>query len=168
MSHHGMQRARAALAAIIGLGVWAGLARADKPVWKYHNGMTEAPPGVIADQRSRRPFMQKIRSFLKVPCWASFNGYTCGSCRSEMTFIFGSCRSFFGEPCLNGPPPSPLPPWLNMGTPGTRGGPPAPDPWGPDSPWAPGGQGGFPLNPHPTPDHHPYVPHPELPMVPHR
>ena len=41
-------------------------------------------------------------------CWASHNGYSCSSAKSECTFIFGSCRAFYGEPCIQGPPP---PPW---------------------------------------------------------
>jgi hypothetical protein len=28
----------------------------------------------------------------------------CSSLASEMGFLFGSCRAFFGEPCLKGPP----------------------------------------------------------------
>lgn len=42
-------------------------------------------------------------------CWASHNCPTCGSLKSECIFLFGSCRQFFGEPCLKGPPP--LPPY---------------------------------------------------------
>jgi hypothetical protein len=51
-----------------------------------------------------------VLHFLHIPtgCWASHNGYSCGSFQSESVFIFGSCRAFFGEPCPNGPPP---PPW---------------------------------------------------------
>ncbi|HVS37042.1 MAG TPA: hypothetical protein VMS17_15890 [Gemmataceae bacterium] len=49
---------------------------------------------------------------LQFGCWASHNGYSCGSLQSEGTFIFGSCRQFFGDPCLKGPPP---PPWTPEG-----------------------------------------------------
>lgn len=31
----------------------------------------------------------------------------CSSLKSECIFFFGSCRQFFGEPCLKGPPPPP-------------------------------------------------------------
>src|SRR5262249_34727930 len=44
-----------------------------------------------------------------VGCWAHHNSYTCGSLESECTFIFGSCRAFFGEPCLRTPPPMLVP-----------------------------------------------------------
>jgi len=94
---------RAALAAALGLGVWAGLARAAGP--KIPNGMTELPPGV-PEQKPRW-----VQRHLKTHCWASFNGYSCSSLHSELAFIFGSCRAFYGEPCLAGPPPSALPPW---------------------------------------------------------
>jgi hypothetical protein len=45
-----------------------------------------------------------------VGCWSHHNSYTCGSLKSELTFVFGSCREFFGEPCLPGPPQPPMPP----------------------------------------------------------
>lgn len=37
-------------------------------------------------------------------CWSHHNYMGCGSFRSECRFIFGSCRQFFNEPCLKGPP----------------------------------------------------------------
>jgi hypothetical protein len=43
-------------------------------------------------------------------CFAHHNGYSCGTFHSEATFVFGSCRSFFGEPCMAGPQPILLPP----------------------------------------------------------
>ena len=46
-------------------------------------------------------------------CWASINSVGCGSLKSECDFVFGSCRRFFGEPCLKGPPP-PVPPWYGV------------------------------------------------------
>jgi hypothetical protein len=44
--------------------------------------------------------------------WGCFAHHTmdgCGSPHSECTFIFGSCRAFFGQPCLKTPPPLPAP-----------------------------------------------------------
>ena len=38
-------------------------------------------------------------------CWTTHNVPGCGSLRSELTFVFGSCRAFFGEPCMSAPPP---------------------------------------------------------------
>jgi hypothetical protein len=42
-------------------------------------------------------------------CWAHHNQPRCGSLRLELVFLFGSCRAFFGEPCLKEPPPTPMP-----------------------------------------------------------
>src|SRR5439155_10230490 len=42
-------------------------------------------------------------------CWADFDGFTCGSLRSEYAFIFGSCRTWYREPCMKGPPPPAYP-----------------------------------------------------------
>src|SRR2546421_337786 len=45
-----------------------------------------------------------------VGCYAHFNNYSCSSLKSEGAFLFGSCRTFFGEPCFLGPTPPPIPP----------------------------------------------------------
>jgi hypothetical protein len=37
-------------------------------------------------------------------CWATHFGGGCGSFRSDMVFIFGSCRAFYGEGCRKDPP----------------------------------------------------------------
>jgi hypothetical protein len=47
---------------------------------------------------------------LGVCCWSHHFLPTCSSLRSEGQFIFGSCRAFFGEPCLPRPPMTPVPP----------------------------------------------------------
>jgi hypothetical protein len=111
MSSHWFRRA--ALAAALGLGVWAGLARAAGP--KIPNGMTELPPGVAPEPPGW------FQRHFGLGCWASFNGYGCSSLHSELAFIFGSCRTFYSEPCLKGPPPSPLPPWAGQVQPGQPG-----------------------------------------------
>jgi hypothetical protein len=114
---------RAALAAVIGLGVAAGLARAQAPgpacspeplaVIEYGGG---APPPAAAPEVG---FTKKgpVRDWahdcfhkIGVGCWSHHNMYTCSSFHSEFTFVFGSCRQFFGEPCLPGPPQPPMPP----------------------------------------------------------
>src|SRR5262249_18609956 len=41
--------------------------------------------------------------------YGDFNDYACGSLRSDLVFLFGSCRWFYGERCIKGPPPSPVP-----------------------------------------------------------
>jgi hypothetical protein len=37
-------------------------------------------------------------------CWNRIEHPGCTSCSAQWTFMFGSCRQFFGEPCLTGPP----------------------------------------------------------------
>jgi hypothetical protein len=51
-----------------------------------------------------------VRGAHKCACWASIYTLGCGSLKQECTFIFGGCRSFYGEPCLNGPPVPVAPP----------------------------------------------------------
>jgi hypothetical protein len=53
-----------------------------------------------------------------VGCWQHHScDFNCSTAHSEFVFVFGSCREFFGEPCLKGPPrqgdhfsPCPVPP----------------------------------------------------------
>jgi hypothetical protein len=68
-----------------------------------------------AERRGFRP-IHAVHSWCKsclnrhgVACWSHHNTLGCGSCKSECTFIFGSCRAFYGEPCFTGPPPPPAP-----------------------------------------------------------
>jgi hypothetical protein len=42
-------------------------------------------------------------------CYSHFNDSSCSSCASTWHFMFGSCRTFYGEACLKGPPASPVP-----------------------------------------------------------
>jgi hypothetical protein len=87
------------LAAALGLFAWAGAARADQ------DPETVRPH---PDAHQPHPVLKALHIPVPLGCWASHNGYTCGSLQSEGVFIFGSCRAFYGEPCLKGPPP---PPW---------------------------------------------------------
>jgi len=60
-----------------------------------------------------RPIVDAVHDCMHakgVGCWSHHNSYTCGSWKSECTFVFGSCREFFGEPCLPGPPAPPAVP----------------------------------------------------------
>jgi hypothetical protein len=43
-------------------------------------------------------------------CWATHNTVGCGTLQAEADFIFGSCRTFYNEPCRKVPPPPPYPP----------------------------------------------------------
>jgi hypothetical protein len=141
---------RAGLAAAVGLGVLAGLARAQSPtqyVWPpdfnpepvnvIENGMpkplvpraAQGPTGFEqypGEGLAPRPTdhggpvrnhlastRQAWRDFYRNHpwyCWAYLNPHLCSSWESERAFIFGSCREFFGEPCMKGPPQVPIPP----------------------------------------------------------
>jgi hypothetical protein len=103
---------RAALAAVLGLGVWAGLARAGGIISQVPPACTEQPPGGLQKVYTGHPVRDWCHNHPPLGCWSSFNTYTCSSLHSETAFIFGSCKTFFGEPCLKVPPPSPLPPWI--------------------------------------------------------
>jgi hypothetical protein len=138
-----MQRnlARAVLALVLGLGVLAGLIRAETP-----------PPPMAADYSVQSHALQPIPSaepytasaadadyegtpvragilhwhpvkdyFHNHPticCWAHHNTLGCGSFHSDFNFIFGSCHTFYGEPCAKGPQPPPMPPGYGYGLPG--------------------------------------------------
>jgi hypothetical protein len=155
-----MQRwfTRAALTALIGLGVAGGLARAQAPgqapvqapgqalapvpgpnpePWAvidygagsygagaygggvygggvYGGGAAAVGPLPVPDAQVSFPKKGPVRDWahdclhrIGVGCWSHHNAYLCSSWKSEFTFVFGSCRQFFGEPCLAGPPPPP-------------------------------------------------------------
>jgi hypothetical protein len=91
------------LAAMLALG-FSGLAVAGNALkdgqadeGEYHRGLF----GRV------RPGPRK--SIKNIGCYAHFNDYSCSSIHSETQFLFGSCRTFFGEACLKSPPPSPIP-----------------------------------------------------------
>ncbi len=139
---------RAALGAFIGWGLTAGTGHAQAvrvvpeaaptPEVVYESapagevvGPAMEMPGPDHDgapghfPRLRHHFMSK-----GVACWTSHNSPGCGSLKADCTFVFGSCRQFFGEPCFGGPPPSPAEYYYRMqaawrGAPGSFAGPPA-------------------------------------------
>jgi hypothetical protein len=110
--------ARCLTAAVLGLGACAGFSRAGDPPAFPHtpNAATELPPGYppVDNSPVKHPVWERIWNGRPLGCWASFNGYSCSSLHSALVFGFGSCRSFFGQPCLKGPPPSALPPWAGQ------------------------------------------------------
>jgi hypothetical protein len=109
--------ARTLFAAVLGWSACAGLACAIGPEFpRTPPGATELPPGHPGVDNSpvKHPLLEFVRRGRPLCCWASFNGYGCSSGKSELAFIFGSCRTFFGEPCLKGAPPSALPPWAGQ------------------------------------------------------
>jgi len=127
----------AALAAALAACAWAGLAHADDPAAAaapepaapcaegsrpahplLHALIHECDreqPACAAAAKPAHPVVHAVTHPVQwvhdhPGCWADFNGYSCGSLDSECKFIFGSCRTFFGEPCAPGPPPTPWDP----------------------------------------------------------
>jgi hypothetical protein len=95
----------AALAAAAWLAFCAGAARAED---------IETTQPFIIDPNQRHPVLKALHVPIPPGCWATHNGYSCGSLRSECVFLFGSCRDFFGEPCCKTPPPPPWSPEANV------------------------------------------------------
>jgi hypothetical protein len=79
---------RALFAVVIGLGVAAGLARADD---------------VPAEKEGCHPFRNLFRKPVecadKFKCAVKEDTLSCNSWRTEARFVFGSCKEFFGDPC---------------------------------------------------------------------
>jgi hypothetical protein len=119
---------RAALAALVGLSLAVGLTRADGPAYSseplavieqggggFGGGGGGTPPAqklnpAFVHKGPVRDYVHECMHHLGVGCWSHHNMYTCSSFHSEFIFVFGSCRQFFGEPCLPGPPEPPMPP----------------------------------------------------------
>lgn len=95
----------AVLAAVTGLALWAGSARAED---------VETTKPYLVNPNQPHPVLKLMHVHLPLTCWSTHNGYSCGSLRSEGVFILGSCRDFFGEPCIKGPPPPPWSPEARM------------------------------------------------------
>lgn len=93
---------RVVLSVTIGLGVLAGLARAQEPPPVLLMPNSEIPE-YLATPRTR---LQAWWASLPGHCWSHPNAYLAGNCKSSVMFAFGSSRQFFGEPCLKGPPVS--------------------------------------------------------------
>ncbi|HKB41684.1 MAG TPA: hypothetical protein VKD72_34990 [Gemmataceae bacterium] len=125
---------RGLLAAVLGLGMSGGLARAEEPAkalplpsasTPYDGVLHQFPSSVVSEGAA--PVAEEHAgysghhwlSFLRpstyidaihsLGCYAHHNDYSCGSWHSECTFLFGSCRQFYGERCLKEPPLSPVP-----------------------------------------------------------
>ncbi len=74
-----------------------------KPV---HEWLDNRPKPVLEHLENRPKPVQDWWHEYPKNCWSHHNACMCGSFHSELTFIFGSCRDFFDEPCLAGPPRS--------------------------------------------------------------
>ena len=63
---------------------------------------SDAPAGPQAGTQKR--FIHKALNHFGLGCWTTHNSPGCGSLYSNVRFVFGSCHSFYGEPCLAAPP----------------------------------------------------------------
>jgi len=101
---------RFGLSFIVGLGCWFGRVEAQNPVGSEIVGSYDAPPaariyptvsrqdGAVRDALHRQGYC----------CGQHHDWYGCGGWHAQCTFVFGSCRTFFGEPCLPKQPRSGL------------------------------------------------------------
>lgn len=118
--HHSFRRAL--LASVLGLGVLAGLVRADghhqPPYYRYAQSYYTQDLLTTPQQPAKQhPLLDRLHAHRWFDrsrthpwsCWAHHNDPTCGSLKADCAFIFGSCRTFFGESCRQGPAPLPLP-----------------------------------------------------------
>jgi hypothetical protein len=69
--------------------------------------------GEMGDSPLRRGCEALLRPFVNclndkgLGCCATHNSFGCTSLYAQCTFIFGSCRQFFMEPCVSPPPGNP-------------------------------------------------------------
>jgi hypothetical protein len=56
-----------------------------------------------------------LHANIPILCRAGHNTLGCGNFVSEFQFLFGSCRTFYGEPCFTRPGPVPMPPGYGPG-----------------------------------------------------
>jgi hypothetical protein len=113
---------RLGLAVVLGLGLvasWAGAQTQQAPIplspyagpavvdpdWFVPAQGKVCSPLVVAGQRCDRCLNRH-----GLHCYSLHTLPICSSCRSEFIFIFGSCKAFYGEPCLRKPPLVPVPP----------------------------------------------------------
>jgi hypothetical protein len=118
---------RGLLAATLGIAALAGFARSGEPaVTEVHSEplvADEAAEPTVVPSKDKRLFPRKqaygpsfgerVKSIwnkdVPLGCYSHFNDYSCSNFHSEVQFLWGGCRTFFGERCLKGPPGSPVP-----------------------------------------------------------
>src|SRR5262245_24617146 len=109
---------RTLLAVGLGLAVSVCSAQAGEPAIESEGGSEFAVEATPKEKKRLLPrarseetptLAERWRNRTPILCYSHFNDYSCGGVHSELAFLFGSCRMFFGERCLKGPPPSPVP-----------------------------------------------------------
>lgn len=107
--------------AVVGVGVAIapGMSRAEEPrlapepIFSNPAPVLAVPgpamaPNASEEAPARRGPLTRCLNKVGLACWSHHNSLGCSSLKSECVFIFGDCRSFYGEPCLAKPTP---PPW---------------------------------------------------------
>ena len=113
---------RTLMAVALGISATSGLVRAqERPVQPVSGVMTEVYEDGANDAgrrklvgrsraaESRPTLVDKWHNRTPIGCYGHFNDFAVGSFCSEFSFLFGGARTFYGERCLKGPPPSPVP-----------------------------------------------------------
>jgi hypothetical protein len=110
---------RVALAVVLGCGASRASAQQPGPIQPVVHEMgqpqaRQAPqPAVTNSAQSAAPcaaeqkpepaqpgFCMRCLNSIGLGCAASHDTVGCGSCYAQYIFVFGSCRQFFGEPCI--------------------------------------------------------------------
>ena len=97
------------MALVLGLAVMSGLARGDEKLGGKPVSSAAGETVVEGAQESAPRLFSRWRNRTPLGCYGHFNDYSVGSFCSEFSFLFGGARTFYGERCLKGPPPSPVP-----------------------------------------------------------
>jgi hypothetical protein len=109
---------RLGLSLMVCIGGWTGRLPAQAPASQSRIVLVKVPApaasascpadGTAAPGTASAPRTGPIRTFWRMAndrgCFATHNTVGCSSCWGDMMFIFGSCRTFFGEPCAPPPP----------------------------------------------------------------
>ena len=97
---------------------WSTSASAQAPLLPVPSGPAPLAPAIVAEQP---PMVRYVAPIPADPgpgmrgsggplnrhgygCASHLDWYGCGGLRAQCNFMFGSCRTFFGEPCVPKPP----------------------------------------------------------------
>jgi hypothetical protein len=107
---------RLGLSLILAAGWWVQQLPAQTPTAPVPTAPVQVQPAQPVGQPIDSDVAPKRKSFILrlfnnhgYGCYSTVGDCGCGSTASELTFIFGSCRAFFGEPCGTPPPHAPRP-----------------------------------------------------------
>jgi hypothetical protein len=105
---------RLGLSLMLAMGWWVQRLPAQAPIAPAPAAPASAPccassQNPPADGQQLHQGLRRLLNRHGLCCQGSHDSPTCGSLHSELTFIFGSCRQFFGEPCLVPPRHNPVP-----------------------------------------------------------